>query len=169
METICLKCLEKDPAKRYVDATALADDLRRFLDGHTILARPVGRVQQTWRWCRRHPRETVFSLIVLVGLITGGVLLEQARRDAKVAAEMVSELLYRADLRLAFQFWNKGDLAAMRNLLDRHLGTQRDDFEWRLACHLAYDSQPPTEKPRRTASTRGSAWTGSFATAGARR
>jgi serine/threonine-protein kinase len=64
LETICLKCLEKDPARRYATSAALADDLRRFLDGRPIAARPVGAAGRSLRWARRNRTLAAVSTVL---------------------------------------------------------------------------------------------------------
>ena len=70
LETICLKCLSKETARRYKSALGLADDLRRYLDGRPVLARPVGRAAMAIKWVRRNP--IVFALLALVTMALGG-------------------------------------------------------------------------------------------------
>ena len=65
--TICLKCLEKDPARRYAGADILAEDLRRFGAGEPIQARPLSRPEKLWRWCRREPALALLALSLIVG------------------------------------------------------------------------------------------------------
>jgi serine/threonine-protein kinase len=74
LETICLKCLEKDPAGRYATAAALADDLRRLEEGRPIKARPLSWVERSWRWCRRKPAAAalIATALVSVGLALAG-------------------------------------------------------------------------------------------------
>ena len=98
LETICLKCLEKDPAKRYQEASDLADELRRFLAGKPTKARPVGRLSHAWRWCRRNPlvaglsATTMFFLLLVaivatVGWVSHVAMLRIAEEQRGIAEE----------------------------------------------------------------------------------
>jgi formylglycine-generating enzyme required for sulfatase activity/tRNA A-37 threonylcarbamoyl transferase component Bud32 len=85
LETICLKCLSKEPARRYASAEELANDLRRYQAGEPIRARPVGAVERTWKWARRRPALAALLGVVLLALVSLAVLsgnLVAARNDA---------------------------------------------------------------------------------------
>jgi hypothetical protein len=98
LESICLKCLEKDPHRRYPNASALADDLRRFLADEPTLARPITLAGGVWRWCRRNPTEAILGAAaasLLLVLAIGGPLVAMNQshmaRDEAAARQRADE------------------------------------------------------------------------------
>jgi hypothetical protein len=104
LDTICIKCLQKDPAQRYQQSSELADDLRRFLTSEPIQARPIGRLERFWRGCRRNPvvaslAATAVALLLLlagvgaIGYLNTSRALEQADKHYGVALDAVDKML----------------------------------------------------------------------------
>jgi WD40 repeat protein/tRNA A-37 threonylcarbamoyl transferase component Bud32 len=97
LETICLKCLHKEPAKRYASAAELADDLQRFQKGEPIRARPVGRAERAWRWCRRNPAVAGLLAAVMLTLLLGTAVASFFAVRANSNAQQAREEKQRAD------------------------------------------------------------------------
>lgn len=95
LETICLKCLQKDPRLRYAHAEDLADDLRRYQNAEPIRARPIGVIGRAWRWCRRHPAVATLLVLIAAVLLAGTTISTyfaiQASRRAKEAQDIAAK------------------------------------------------------------------------------
>jgi serine/threonine protein kinase/tetratricopeptide (TPR) repeat protein len=108
-ETICLKCLEKDPRRRYPSALALAEDLHRFERNEPIVARPVGPVEHVLRWIRRHPTGAalVATALALIGLASGGsvwLVQQQDQRRTELHNHVGTAVGEAENLRKQFHF-----------------------------------------------------------------
>ncbi len=125
LETICLKCLEKEPHRRYGTAQLLADDLQSYLDDRPILARPVSTIERTWRWCRRNPAVASLLATVAVCLIVGTAVSSYFAIEASNRAKAEAFHRGRAD--------NKATLAERRR--------EESDENARLARRHLYVSQ----------------------------
>jgi serine/threonine-protein kinase len=115
METICLKCLEKDPRRRYSSAAALAEDLHRFQRNEPIMARPVGPLERGLRWIRRNRTEAALlaTALALIGLAMGGgvwFVQQRAERRAELRNEIATAVAQAVSRRKQFLFHEAREL-----------------------------------------------------------
>jgi WD40 repeat protein len=135
LETICLKCLEKEPARRYTSARALADDLRHFIRGEPVQARPISGTAKAWRWCRRKPA-LAGALAAVAGVfvlgLTGVLWQWSTARQRELTAR---ENLYAADINQIQHALAADNLRQARELLQKQVPKPGEPdlrgFEWR--------------------------------------
>jgi WD40 repeat protein len=142
LETICLKCLAKEPSARYASAAELAEELARYRRHEPIRARPVSLAERGWRWCRRKPALAGLGLVLAVAplLVIGVLVVMRAkvgreRNRAQEQAEMLRLNLYAAEIQQASADFQNDQLQHSRQLLRaQRPGPGQPDlrgFEWR--------------------------------------
>lgn len=147
LETICLTCLQKESAKRYASAEALADDLARFLNGRPIQARAAGWGERARKWARRRPALAALVVATVVGLI--GVTTQWVRAEFAGAAERRAHQasrrsLYAHELALANHDLESSQVERAQRRLEETLPEFRD-WEWtylQRQCHQARTLAP---------------------------
>ena len=141
LETICLKCLEKEPANRYGFAREVAEELRRFLRGEPIHARPVSAMARTWRLCKRNPLVSSLAAGLIMALLAGLVGVTSQWRRADDEAMRYRRLLYVSDMDRAQQAWEENNVGLVLELLKRHQDVKDvGDFEWYYLWRLCQRS-----------------------------
>jgi WD40 repeat protein len=135
IETICLKCLEKDPLRRYASAEALAEDLDRWHRHEPIQARPSSTLERARKWVRRRPTIAALGATALLLLLVLAIGSTIAAWRINSARENLRHDLYASEMREAFSALDAGDVHRVRNLLEsqrpREGQVDLRGFEWR--------------------------------------
>ena len=142
LETICLKCLRKDPAQRYPTAEALADDLARFLRHEPIQARPTSAFEKLRLWYRRHPAQAALYGTVLLVAFIGFPLVTYLWLETLASNARFQAQLYDFNIKLAQRYWRENQIDQLEATLEslRPMQGERDlrDFEWRYLWNLLH-------------------------------
>jgi WD40 repeat protein len=164
LETVCLKCLEKEPARRYASAQDLADDLRRFVAGRPVVARPVGRLAKLARWGRRNPALAAALAAAFLGLAAVAVvslLFARAERENAGRLKSVNEELQRTDLRRRQALREATFLARDRGLARCAEGEADVGLLWLVrALEIGPEDDPELAETLREVRVQVAAWRG---------
>jgi hypothetical protein len=153
LETICLRCLAREPRQRYRSAAELADDLRRFLHGEPIRARPTGRVERAWKWARRHPARAALAGLSGLAVLLAVYLVTAWQYNAELSqknldldqARLEAEKLRRLAEEQRSQRYRYQHVAAV-NALN---GLWRDGYQFGVRDELARLAPQPGEEDLR--------------------
>jgi WD40 repeat protein len=118
LEVICLKCLRKEPGKRYGSAADLADDLERWLTGEPIKARPAGQVERLVKWVRRRPAAAALLALSIALLVTWGLFTLWVVEQRNEAEDQRDLAVYVEQINRAYQEWQRGDVSTALELLE---------------------------------------------------
>lgn len=140
LETIVLKALAKEPAERYQSAASMASDLQAFAVGRSIAARPPSLADRMRIWARRHAtlvQLVALSLLLLSAVLTVSmVLVKRAQTQASTALSTTSNLLYTADMALAYQAHEQGRPTEARRTLERYRPKNSEPDQLGIEWHL---------------------------------
>ena len=156
LEMICLKCLEKEPARRYGSAAMLADDLDRWLRGEPIVCRPVGVTERLLKWMRRRPLHATLAALVTLMVVLGGVglgigwqlkettnawqIAEREKQRAEEQTHLAESALYVNRVMRAHFEWQDNDVIRADQILDECPEHLRN-WEWRYVKRLCHPEQ----------------------------
>lgn len=147
LATLCLKCLQKSPSRRYASVLEVVEELDRFLEDQPLRARPAGLIERGRRLCRRHP--VIAGLAATVGLLVSLIAagssvaayrIHEARQRAEASERLARHQLYNADMLLASAAYADGFDGQVRRLLRTHAdhsGSGGSGWEWRFLHHAS--------------------------------